>query len=334
MTQSTQTDVEYVPFVSVVVPVYNGESTIKACLESTLALDYPHEKLEVIVVDDGSTDTTLRVLKAFPVRLVSKKHGGYPSSMNAGIKESNGNVVLIVDSDTYVEQDYLLKIVEELEDHKTGIVSGYVATKPNAKFWARVIGFESEDRYDQMTSKYVDFITSTCTVYRKEVFDQVGLFNEGLKRGSDEDLAQRASNAGWKIVLRKDAVCYHEWVSSVKRYFKKQMANGIYQINNFLRHPELLKGREQHPPSLYIPMLLISLVFLTPLWVLLNISWVALFAFIGLILYHTPQAIRIIRKHNDWNMLLFPVVFNLRYVAWLTGIVIGTARNIRGRPDG
>ncbi len=331
MTQSTSTDVERVPFVSVVVPVYNGESTIKACLESTLALDYPHEKLEVIVVDDGSTDATLSILKPYPVRLVPKKHGGYPSSMNAGIKESTGNVVLIVDSDTYVERDYLLKVLEELKDHKTGIVSGYVATKPNAKFWARVIGFESEDRYDQMTSKYVDFITSTCTVYRKEVFDQVGLFNEGLKRGSDEDLAQRASNAGWKIVLRKDAVCYHEWVSSVKRYFKKQMANGIYEINNFLRHPELLKGREQHPPSLYIPMLLVSLVLLTPLWVLLNISWVALFAFIGLILYHTPQTIRMIRKHNDWNMLLFPVVFNVRYFAWLIGITIGLFGALKNR---
>ncbi|UCE29580.1 MAG: glycosyltransferase, partial [Candidatus Bathyarchaeota archaeon] len=327
---NTQADAERVPFVSVVIPVYNGESTIKACLESTLALDYPHEKLEVITVDDGSTDATVSILKTFPVRLVPKNHGGYPSSMNAGIRKSKGNAVLIIDSDTYVEQDYLVKVLKELEDRKAGIVSGYVATRPNAKFWARVIGFESEDRYDQMTSKYVDFITSTCTVYRKAVFDQVGVFNEGLKRGSDEDLAQRASNAGWKIVLRKDAVCYHEWVSSVRRYFKKQMANGIYEINNFLRHPELLKGREQHPPSLYIPMLLTFLVFLTPLWVLLSVSWVALFAFIGLILYHTPQTIRIIRKHNDWSMLLFPVVFNLRYVAWLTGIVIGIAKNFRG----
>ncbi len=331
MTQSTPTEVEPVPFVSVVVPVYNGESTIKACLESTLALDYPREKLEVIVVDDGSTDATLSLLKPYPVRLISKKHGGYPSSMNAGIKKSTGNVVLIVDSDTYVEQDYLLKVLDELEDHKTGIVSGYVATKPNAKFWARIIGFESEDRYDQMTSKYVDFITSTCTVYRKAVFDQVGLFNEGLKRGSDEDLAQRASNAGWKIALRKDAVCYHEWVSSVKRYFKKQMANGIYEINNFLRHPELLKGREQHPPSLYIPVMLTFVVFLAPILYFLSVVWVSLLAFIGLILYHAPQTFRIIRKQKDWSMLAFPIVFNLRYFAWLMGFAVGSIRVVTSR---
>ena len=319
------------PFVSVVVPVYNGESTIRECLDSTIALDYPREKLEIITVDDGSTDKTVSILKSYPVNFVQKEHGGYPSTMNVGIKDARGDVVLIVDSDTYVEQDYLTKILEEFEDKKVGIVSGYVATKPNAKFWARIVGFESEDRYDQMKSKYVDFITSTCTAYRREVFNQVGLFNEELKRGSDEDLAQRASEAGWKIVLRKDALCYHDWVSSVKRYFKKQMANGIYEINNFLRHPELLRGREQHPPSLYIPMLLTSVVFLAPVWLLLGVVWVSLLAFLGLVLYHTPQTIRIIKKQGDWSMLLFPVVFNLRYVAWICGIGIGLIREVLGR---
>jgi len=331
MTKITRIEAENMLFVSVVVPVYNGESTIKECLESTLTLDYPREKLEVITVDDGSTDATLSVLKTYPVRLVQKNHGGYPSSMNAGIGESKGDVVLIVDSDTYVHHDYLAKILEELEDQKVGIVSGYVATKPNAKFWARIIGFESEDRYDQMDSKYVDFITSTCTAYRKEVFNQLGPFNEELKRGSDEDLAQRASKAGWKIVLRKDAVCYHEWVSSVRRYFKKQTANGIYEISNFLRHPELLRGREQHPPSLYIPMLLTGLFLLTPLWVLLGAFWVSLLAFVGLILYHAPQTVRIIRKQRDWSMLFFPVVFNIRYVAWICGIGVGLIREATSR---
>jgi len=324
----TSVDTIELPFVSIVVPVYNGESTIRECLDSIMALDYPREKLEVIAVDDGSTDKTVSILKNYALILIQKQHGGYPSSMNAGIKEARGDAVLIVDSDTYVEQDYLAKMLREFDDRKVGVVSGYVATKSNAKFWARIIGFESEDRYDQMKSKYVDFITSTCTAYRREVFSQVGLFNEGLKRGSDEDLAQRASKVGWKIVLRKDAVCYHDWVSSVKRYFKKQVANGIYEINNFLRHPELLRGKEQHPPSLYVPMFLTFLVFLAPVWFILGIVWVSLFAFLGLVLYHAPQTVRIIQKHRDWSMLLFPVAFNVRYVAWLTGLAIGIVKGL------
>ena len=331
MTKITRVGAEDIPFVSVVVPVYNGESTIRECLDSIMGLDYPPEKLEVIAVDDGSTDKTMSILRNYGLKLIQKQHGGYPSSMNAGIKEARGDAILIVDSDTYVEQDYLAKILREFDDRKVGIVSGYVATKPNAKFWARITGFESEDRYDQMKSKYVDFITSTCTAYRREVLSQVGLFNEELKRGSDEDLAQRASKVGWKILLRKDAVCYHDWTSSVKRYFKKQMANGIYQIKNFLRHPELLRGREQHPPSLYVPMFLTGLVLLAPLWFLLNFVLVSLFAFIGLILYHMPQTVRIIRKQRDGTMLLFPIVFNVRYVAWLIGLAVGALKILIGK---
>ena len=325
----TSADVGKLPFVSLVVPVYNGESTIKECLDSIMALDYSREKLEVIAVDDGSTDKTMSILKNYPVKLVQEEHGGYPSAMNAGLMVAQGEIRVIVDADTYVEKAWLTKILEEFKDEKVGIVSGYVATKPNAKFWARIVGFESEDRYDQMKSKYVDFITSTCTAYRKEVFDQVGLFNETLKRGSDEDLAERASKAGWKIVLNKGAYCYHDWSSSIRRYFKKQMANTIYEINNFLRHPELLRGREQHPPSLYVPMFLTGVLFLTPLWFLFSFFWVSLLAFLGLVLYHAPQTVRIIRKHRDWTMFLFPIVFNVRYVAWLIGLTVGIYRVFR-----
>lgn len=316
------------PFVSVVVPIYNGESTIKECLDSIMALDYPLEKLEVITVDDGSTDKTMSILKNYPVKLIPKDHGGYPSTMNAGLRVAIGEIRVIVDADTYVEKDWLKKILEEFKNDKVGIVSGYVATKPNAKFWAKIVGFESEDRYDQMKSRYVDFITSTCTAYRREVFEQIGFFNESLKRGSDEDLAQRASKAGWKMVLKKEALCFHEWSSSIKRYFRKQMANGIYEIKNFLRHPELLHGKEQHPPSLYIPMLLTSVVFLAPMWLLLGVVWVSLLAFLGLVLYHTPQTIRIIKKQKDWSMILFPIVFNLRYIAWIIGIGIGLIQEV------
>jgi len=219
--------------------------------------------------------------------------------------------------------DWLNLIVDEFADPEVGIVSGYIATKSTAGFWARVVGFESEDRYDRMKSGYVDFITSASTAYRREVFEQVGFFNEALRRGSDEDLAQRALGAGWKIVLQKDAVCYHEWVPSLGKYFRNQVLNMVYQIKNFLWNPELLRGKEQHPVSLYIPLVLAFLIVFTPLWFVLGVAWLALLAFLCLVLYHLPPAARIIQKHRDWSMLLFPVAFNLRYFAWLIGLAIG-----------
>jgi len=323
--------VSRLPFVSLVVPVYNGELTIADVLRGISGLNYPEDKVEVIVVDDGSSDGTVQIVKEYPVALIQKEHGGYPSTMNAGARVAKGEIVVIVDADIYLAQDWLNTIVAEFKDSKVGIVSGYIATKPTAGFWARIVGFESEDRYDRMKSGYVDFITSASTAYRRDVFEQVGFFNEALRRGSDEDLAQRVLRAGWKIVLQKDAVCYHEWVPSLGKYFRNQVLNMVYQIKNFLWSPELMRGKEQHPVSLYVPLILAFLIVLTPLWVVLGVAWLALLAFLCLVLYHVPPAARIIQKHRDWSMLLFPVAFNVRYFAWLIGLAIGLVNGVMRR---
>ena len=160
---------------------------------------------------------------------------------------------------------------------------------------------------------------------------EVGLFNEEFKRGSDEDLTQRAINQGWKVVFRNDAICYHDWSTSLVTYFKKQAQNMIYEVKSILQHRELLRGKEEHPASLYIPLILMSALLLTPLWVIVNILWISLLSFLGLILYHVPQAIRIIRKHQDLTMFFFPIAINVRYVAWLIGLAIGIFRVAKHR---
>ena len=101
------------PFVSVVVTVYNAEQTIAQCLESIMKLEYSKDKLEIIVVDDGSTDNSLDIVKEYSVKLVQKGHGGYPSAMNTGIKSARGSIIVIIDSDIIVSKDWLVKVLEE-----------------------------------------------------------------------------------------------------------------------------------------------------------------------------------------------------------------------------
>lgn len=323
----TRNNSDHMPFVSVIVPVYNGESTIERCLDSIMAIKYPQEKLEVIVVDDDSTDKTRELTKNYSIQLVRKEHGGYPSTMNTGIRVAKGDIILNIDSDTYISEDWLLKTITEFQETKVGIVGGYVATAPTSNFWAKMAGFESEDRSDRINSKYVDFVTSSCTLYRKELLTDVGLFDETLRRGSDEDLAQRALKVGWKIVFRKDAMCYHVW-DPLKQYFKKQVLNTLYEVKNFRRHPELLSGKEEHSSSLYIPLVLTFLLVLTPLWIITNVLWVSVLSFFGIILFHAPQTVRIIRKHGDWSMIFLSIAMIVRYFAWLIGLGIGLMTEI------
>jgi len=311
------------PRVSIVVTVYNAERTIKQCLDSVMKLDYPKDRLDVVVIDDGSTDNSADIVKKYPVRLVQKPHGGYPSAMNNGIKVTNGDVIFIIDSDAYVEKDWLEKALKEFSDPKVGIVSGYVASAPTRSFWARVAGYDAEDRFDTLKTKYVNHVSTNCTAYKRELFESIGLFDEKLKRSCDEDFAHRAFKRGWKLVVLRDAKCFHEWRASFGSYFKQQFGEGRYAVAIIRKAPELLLGTKIQSPSLYIPIVFTSLLFLTPLYFLVDLAWVSLVLLAGLFLYHVPPCIRILRKHRDWAMTFFPMAISVRYVAWILGLARG-----------
>lgn len=319
------------PLVTVVVTAYNAERTLRKCLGSIMNLEYPRDKLEIIVVDDGSTDNSPNIVKEYPVNYIQKNHGGYPSAMNTGIKNAHGNVNVIIDSDIIVAKDWLIKVLEEFTDSEVGIVGGYIATVKTKSFWSRLAGYELEDRYHKIKSKYVNYLSTTCTAYRKEIFNDVGFFDEKLRRDSDEDFTHRAFKARWKIVLRKDAVCFHEWKSSFWSYFKQQLNEARYALTIFRKSPDLLRGKQVHPPSLYIPLILTFSLFLSPLYFLLNYAWLTLVFLIGLFVFHIPSAIRIIRKQRDWVMVSFPIVINFRYIAWILGLAIGVITEAKRR---
>jgi len=198
-------------------------------------------------------------------------------------------------------------------------------------FWSRLAGYELEDRYDKIKSKYVDYVSTTCTAYRKEVFNDVGFFDESLRRDSDEDFAHRAFKVGWKIVLRKDAVCFHEWKSSFKSYFKQQLNEAKYATTIFRKSPDLLLGKRIHQPTLYIPVILTFLLFFSPVYFVLGYPWPSFFLLAALILYHLPSGVRVVKKHRDRSMFLLPIAINVRYVAWLIGLAAGVVKAVIGK---
>ena len=119
---------QYEQYVSVVIPCYNGEKTIARCLNSVLSLDYPPKKMEIIVVDDGSTDSTPKIL-GFRKRyrnlvVVRGRHEGKSYCLNIGMRKSLYPIIFTVDADTFVEKNSLKRLVMPFSDNRIGATNG------------------------------------------------------------------------------------------------------------------------------------------------------------------------------------------------------------------
>ena len=113
------------PFVSIIVPVYNGERTIGNCIESLLSLKYSHSKYEVIIVDNNSKDATLKIIQKYPViSLIEKRIQSSYATRNTGLKKATGKIIAFTDSDCIADKDWILKSVECFKDEKIGCVGG------------------------------------------------------------------------------------------------------------------------------------------------------------------------------------------------------------------
>ena len=123
---------DFQPLISIIIPCYNEEKNIVETLDYVYALDYPHENIEVIVVDDGSTDHTLSLIRSYPqknLRILKGNHEGKTASLNLGVKHSHHDIILCMDADTIIQKDSLKKLVRPLALDDVGATNGSCIAK-------------------------------------------------------------------------------------------------------------------------------------------------------------------------------------------------------------
>jgi glycosyltransferase involved in cell wall biosynthesis len=168
--------------ISAIVPVFNGERFIRDALDSILAQDY--EPLEIIVVNDGSTDGTRRILDSYPsLRIISQANRGAAEARNTGFKASRGVLIAFLDSDDIWPPGRLRLQVDYLRGH------------PDAGFVCGRARYQSEPGIEAPAEPF----DSACTLLaHRAVFDRVGLFASGPQAGPKLEWMQRAASLGIK----------------------------------------------------------------------------------------------------------------------------------------
>jgi glycosyltransferase involved in cell wall biosynthesis len=228
------------PQVSVVVPVLNGEETIGDCLASLLSVDYPEERREIIIVDNGSTDRTAEIVKKHPVRYVREERRGCSAARNTGIRASEGEIVAFTDADCMVGRAWTRQVAKAFEQRGVGGVAGevfaYPAETPAERYAARVRHL-SPQKY--LSRPLLPFAAFPNLAFRRDVFDRVGLLDESVTLGESTDFCTRfLRGTGLKLEYAPRAVVFHRHRKTAWEFFKQQWTHGRGHAQLYLKYRE------------------------------------------------------------------------------------------------
>lgn len=215
------------PTVSVIVPVYNGAATIGDCIRALLRLEYPTSGLELIVVDNGSTDETRAVLEEFRdrIRILDQPKRGAAAARNTGIRNATGACIALTDADCVVEADWLRHLLPPLADPAVGIVGGEIlSVRPCNRI--ALFGEKYQDNRRAIEEFVPPYAITMNWASRRAVLEDAGLFDEALLRGQDVDLAYRVGAGGHRLVYCREARVFHRSESTFRGLFAKGFLHG------------------------------------------------------------------------------------------------------------
>ena len=227
------------PAVSVIIPCYNSESTIKRCIESAIAMKY-HSKVEIIVINDASTDSSLEIMKKIPgIKIIGKKKNeGKAAGINSALKVANGELVCCIDSDTYPASDALEKAVPFFTDETVGAVTCLILANEPKSFFEHIQNLEyllGFGFYQTMLSQLdAAMITpGPMCVYSKKALLDVGGYDE-KNITEDMEIALRLQKHSYKIKASPYAKVYtvvpntfRQWVRQRLRWYRGKIYNTV-----------------------------------------------------------------------------------------------------------
>jgi len=240
------------PGISVVIPAFNEAAGIAATVRSMVASNYPGE-LEVIVVDDGSTDDTANIVRRLRlpgVRIISQANAGKPAALNRGIAEAWFNILVLVDGDTIFGRNALLRLALRLRDPHVGAVSGNTKVANRNGLLGRwqhleyVMGFNLERRMFDVLGTIPTVPGAIGAFKRATLADVGGLSGETL--AEDTDLTMAICRSGWDVVYEPRALAWTEAPSSLRQLWRQRYRWCYGTMQSMWKHK---RSVVEHGPS-------------------------------------------------------------------------------------
>lgn len=305
------------PMVSVIIPCHNEVDFIEDTVKGILGNDYPAELMELLVVDgmsdDGTRDIAKRLVAENPrVKLLDNPHQIVPLALNKGIRESQGDILILAGCHCKYRSDYISSCVEVLQRTGAAYVGGYMETLPgNDTLTATAIALATSSRFGVGTkfragvNKEQEADAAPFGAFRKEIIDTVGTYHPLLVRNQDMEFCSRVRKAGFKIIISPKIKPIYYNRGTFQRLRRQAFANGMWNAYTVWIVGGGLRPRHFIPGGFVLGLILLAILGISvdsrAAWVLW--SYMGLYLLAGII-----ESFRIALRQK--KLRLIPLIFS------------------------
>jgi len=315
--------------ISIVIPVYNSARFIGKALDAVMSLDKGNHEVEIIVVDDGSTDESCRIIEEYPVHLIRQPNMGPACARNTGWRKASGEIIFFTDADCMPEKDWIQCMAPPFQQPEVGAVAGsYNIANPENSL-ARLIQAEIIHRH-KCFSEYARAGGSYNLAVRRDLLEALGGFDESYPTasGEDNDLSYRIQKADFRIAFNAESRVAHFHPERLGKYLKTQFVHGYWRGVLYRNHPEFITGDDYTRPrdilGSFLATIFLALcpfVFFSPF--LLSIGLAATLS--ALVAMEGLCAVELAINNRDWILMpLGTVTFSVRsfyrVAGWFWGL--------------
>ena len=271
-------DEDWTPYVSIIVPAYNEEKYISKCLEMLLDIDYPRERLEIIVINDGSTDNTEREARKFEkygVKVYTQKNAGKGAALNHGLRIARGGFIVTMDADSYVLPGTLRQLLAFFrEDEKVMAVTPAIKIRPSKNLLVELQRIEYlMIIFSRKLLSFIDAVPVTpgpFSIFRASVFKEIGGFDEN-NLVEDQEIALRIQRHNYKIKSSVKAEVYTEPPDNLNDRLRQRIRWQRGGIRNYWKYKHMITPEYGDFGLFFIPLNFVTLAaFFVVLGLMIN----------------------------------------------------------------
>lgn len=323
---------------TIIVPTYNRLDELQELISSIEKFDFPKERFELLVTDDGSQDGTEAYFKenqfSFPLRYIRQANTGPSEARNFGMRNAQGDYFIFTDSDCIIPPNYLKKIDQHLARNPLDAFGGPDDSHPDFPPFLKAVNYAltsflgtggTRGGSDKAVTKF--YPRSFNLGIHRKVFETIGGMQ--LRWGEDIDFAIRIYQAGFKVGLIKEAFVYHKRRTNLRQFYRQVFNWGKARINLSKMYPDTLKLIHLAPAIIVTGVVLVVLLALFFSWG----KWLFMVMLAGMILVALLAFAQSFKQNKSLKVAFLSIITLFTQVfAYGIGSWSGILRVMQGKP--